>query len=319
MRKYNQLTQEQRYQIAGLFKANYTISGIALEVGVNKSTISREILRNKGPDGYNPKLAQKKYAHRKKNSYKHSRLTSEMEEIIKEKIELNWSPEQIYGYCKRRGIGMVSHETIYRYIREDRANGGNLHKHLRHSKKKRKKYGSKEKRGQIKNRVSIDERPEVVDQKTRIGDWEADLIIGKDQKGAIVTLVERVSKLAVATPVKSKNADEAERAIISALAPFAPFVLTITFDNGKEFASHEKIAELLNTKTYFAHPYSSWERGLNENTNGLIRQYLPKKTNFENISEREIQKIIGQLNLRPRRKLGFASPAEAFEKRCSRW
>ena len=319
MSKYKQLTLSQRYQIAGLLKAGYSIFEIAIEAGVDKSTISREIIRNRGPGGYNPKLAHKKYEHRKKSSYKNCRLTSEMKEIIKEKIELNWSPEQIYGYYKRKGIKMVSHETIYKYIRKDQINGGSLYKHLRHSKKRRKRRGSKENRGQIKNRISIDERPEVVNQKSRIGDWEVDLIIGKNQKGAIVTLVERVSMLAVAIPVKSKNADEVEKAIVSALVPFAPFVFTITFDNGKEFAAHEKIAELLNAKTYFAHPYSSWERGLNENTNGLIRQYLPKKTNFENISEREIQRIIGQLNLRPRKKLGFASPAEAFEKRPSRW
>ena len=214
---------------------------------------------------------------------------------------------------------MISHEIIYKYIKTDRKNGGSLYKHLRCAKKRRKKYGSKDKRGQIKNRVSIEERPEYVNNRERLGDWEADLIIGKDNKGVIVTLVERVTGLLLMDYVESKNADKVSDAIISLLASFACYVHTITFDNGKEFARHEKIAKALNAKMYFAHPYSSWERGTNENTNGLVRQYFPKKSNFEKISERGIAKVISSLNLRPRKRLGFASPAQAFAERSSRW
>ena len=320
MKKYKRLTQQERYQIYAFLEAGIAKAEIARKLDRDKSTISKEIHRNKGPNGkYWPERAHQKAEHRKRNSHKHTKLTFEMEETIKEKLEEKWSPEQITGYCKRKGIKMISYQIIYEYIKKDRANGGNLYKHLRCSKKRRKKYGSKDTRGHIKNRVSIEERSEYVNNRERIGDWEADLIIGKDHKGVIVTLVERVTGLLLMDTVESKNAEKVAEKINLLLAPFARHVHTITFDNGKEFAKHEKIAKALGAKMYFAHPYSSWERGTNENTNGLIRQYFPKKSNFENISKKGMAKVISNLNLRPRKRLGFAAPAEAFAERSSRW
>lgn len=319
MKQYKQLTIKERYQIKAFLEINLSRSEIARKLDRDKSAISREILRNNGPGRYDPELAQKRYENKKRNSTKYTALTPEMKETVVEKIKLDWSPEQIVGHCKKKGIKMACHQTIYTYIETDRISGGDLYKHLRHSKKRRKKRGSKDNRGQIKNRVSIEERPEIVNQKSRFGDWEGDLIIGKDHKGAIVTLTERFTKLTVLKRVHTKDAEEVKSAIINTLSAFAPCSHTLTLDNGKEFAKHEEIKEKLGIKVYFAHPYSSWERGLNENTNGLIRQYLPKKSIFENVSEEELQRIISQLNLRPRKSLGFASPAEAFANMMSRW
>ena len=187
-----------------------------------------------------------------------------------------------------------------------------MYKHLRRAnKKKRKKYGSgPDHRGTIKNRVSIEKRPKIVDDLARIGDWEADTIIGKDHKGAIVSLTERRSMTQLLKKVKSRNADEVTQAIIKMVKASNLPALTMTFDNGKEFSNHEKIAEVLNLDTYFAHPYSSFERGLNENQNGLVRQYIPKKTCFDKITHQQIKKIQDLLNIRPRKSLDFLSPKE---------
>lgn len=318
MKKYKQLTQQERYQVYSFLEAGLSKSEIARKLDRDKSTISKEIYRNKGPDGkYWPERANQKAAHRKKNSHKHTKLDFEMQEIIKDRLEEKWSPEQIAGYCKRKDIKMVSYQTIYDYIKEDRINGGELYKHLRHSKKIRKKHGDKDNRGQIKNRVSIEERHECVNKRERLGDWEGDLIIGSNHKGVIVTLVERLTGLLVMDYVENKDSVKVANKITSLLAPFNHHVHTITFDNGKEFAKHKDIGEALGSKIYFAHPYSSFERGTNENTNGLVRQYFPKKSSFENISERGIARVICNLNMRPRKRLGFASPAEAFAERAS--
>ncbi|MGZ4970570.1 MAG: IS30 family transposase, partial [Methylobacter sp.] len=205
------------------------------------------------------------------------------------------------------------HERIYQHIWTDKRNGGTLYQHLRHSHKKRKKrYGSKDKRGQIRNRISIDERPEIVAQKTRIGDWEIDTVIGKNHQGALVTIVDRVSKFTLIKKVASKHAEVVTEATVSLLQPYLDKTLTITADNGKEFAGHEKIKEQLNAVVYFAHPYSSWERGLNENTNGLIRHYFTKGSRFENITDDAVEAVMHKLNHRPRKTLNFKTPHEVF-------
>jgi IS30 family transposase len=253
-----------------------------------------------------------KATQRKKVAHKHKRFNEDMKKIIEEKIKENWSPEQINGYCKKHKINMVSHERIYLYVREDKVKGSELRKYLRHAKKRRKKYGTEERRGQIKDKRSIDERPKIVDQKIRFGDWEADTIIGHNHKGCILTLVERKTKITLIENVKNKKAATIKEAIVKQLTPLKNFCHTITFDNGKEFAMHKEVEKALEIKTYFAHPYSSYERGLNENTNGLIRQYIPKKTDFRNMPDFIFGNIIRKLNTRPRKTLGFASPIEAF-------
>jgi IS30 family transposase len=208
----------------------------------------------------------------------------------------------------------ISHERIYQFILADKENGGNLYKHLRHQHKKyRKRYGSPQRQGPIKNRVMIDARPEIVNEKKRLGDWEIDTIIGKQHKQAIVTLVERVSKKTLIGQVGNKKADFVKAQVIRLLNPVKPYVLSITADNGGEFSQHEQIAATLETHIYFAHPYHSWERGLNENTNGLIRQYIPKGKDFDELTDSDIIGIQEKLNNRPRKSLGYASPNEVFE------
>ena len=306
------LTLKERYQIVAFSEAGFNKSEIAKKIGKHKSTILRELKRNKSPSGYDPEKANEKAAKRKKVSHKSRKFNEEMKKFIEEKIKENWSPEQIKGYYKKHGINMVSHTKIYQYIEEDKAIGGKLYKYLRHAKKKRKKYGTEERRGQIKDKRSIDQRPIIVDQKSRFGDWEADTVTGNNHKGYIVTFVERKTKITLIQNVKNKRAETVKKAIIKKLTPFKSFCHTITFDNGKEFAMHKEIEKALEVKVYFAHPYSSYERGLNENTNGLIRQYIPKKTDFRNLPDFVFEDIVRKLNTRPRKTLDFASPVEVF-------
>lgn len=316
---YTQLTQDQRYHISGLLKAGNAQNNIAKEVGVDKSTISRELRRNRGERGYRPKQAEELSMNRRISAAKHISFTAEVKKAVIEKIKLDWSPEQISGYFKKESLFEISHERIYQFLLEDKKTGGDLHKHLRHSGKKRKKrYGSKDRRGQIKNRVSIDERPAVVDKKSRLGDWEGDTIIGKQQQKAIVTLVESLSKKTLIGRVATKHSDVVSDIIIDLLSPVKKITRTITFDNGKEFSDHEAMAKALKTNIYFAHPYSSWERGLNENTNGLIRQYIKKGSSFDDITQEKITWIQDRLNNRPRKSLGYYTPNEVFDRAVSR-
>jgi IS30 family transposase len=311
---YEQLTQDQRYHISALLNVGKFQNDIAHKIGVHKSTISREIKRNSGGRGYRPKQAQEKALFRRENSEKHVKLTDELRSIITGKIKEDWSPDQISGYLKKEKTSDISHERIYQFILEDKQSGGTLYTHLRHSGKKRKKrYGTKDRRGQIKNRVSIDERPKIVEKKRRIGDWEGDTIIGKQQQKAIVTLVDRASKFTLIGRVATKHADVVSKIIVNLLSPLQDISHTLTLDNGKEFSAHEKFSEKLSVKTYFAHPYSSWERGLNENTNGLIRQYIKKGSSFDDISRKNITAIQNRLNDRPRKILAYSTPREVFE------
>ena len=312
---YRQLTSEKRYGLKAYMQAGFSMSQIAKELMVHKTTLYREINRNTGRRGYRPKQANMKALERRYCSRKKSRLTTDLIVRIVYLLRLDLSPEQVSGYLKEHHNINISHETIYQYVLTDKANGGNLYKHLRHSSKKRKKrYGSNEKRGQIPGRVSIDKRPEVVDLKKRIGDWETDTVIGKNHKGALVTAVERKSKFTCIRYVTNKRADLVANALIDMLSPFQDKVHTITTDNGKEFAQHIKISNVLEADVYFAHPYHSWERGLNENTNGLIRQYFPKNYSFDNITNDDVMFVQNRLNMRPRKSLNYKTPLEEFLK-----
>ncbi len=286
MSQYKQLTEAQRYQIQVLKKVETSQVEIALIVDVSAPTISRELKRNTGRRGYRPKQAHNKALKRRGDAIKAIKMTLPLVDLIESKIRLDWSPEQVSGWLEEERTIKISHERIYQHIWTDKCQGGELYKHLRQSNKKRKKrYGSKDKRGQIRNRISIDERPEEVEAKTRIGDWEIDTVIGKNHQGALVTIVDRVSKYTLIKRVASKHADVVTEATITLLAPYLDKTLTITADNGKEFAGHETLAKQLEASVYFAHPYSSWERGLNENTNGLIRQYFTKGSSFEQYNQ----------------------------------
>jgi len=310
---YKQLTQEKRYGLKAYMQAGFSIPQISKELMVHKTTLYREVARNTGRRGYRPKQANTRALERRYCSRKTSRLTTDVIARIVYLLRLDLSPEQISGYLKKEHHIHISHETIYQYVLTDKSNGGNLYKHLRHSsKKRRKRYGSHDKRGQIPNRVIIDKRPKIVDSKERTGDWEADTVIGKNHKGALVTVVERKTKFTCIRYVPNKSADLVAKALIDMLRPYREQVLTITKDNGKEFAYHEKVSRALNAQIYFAHPYHSWERGLNENTNGLIRQYFPKNYSFINITNDDVLKVQNRLNMRPRKSLNFKTPLEEF-------
>ena len=284
---YAQLTQEQRYQISALLKTEHSQNEIANVLGVHKSTISREVRRNCGKRGYRPKQAHRFALKRRRNAVQ-ERIPAESWAWIDDKLRQDWSPEQVSGWLKTHTDTAVSHEWIYQHIYMDKRSGGDLHKHLRCQKKRRKRIGDYDRRGKIPNQVSIEERPEIVEQRERLGDWEADTIIGARKQGAIVTLVERKSRFTLLKQVARRTAVAVEDAILDLLVPYQADTHTITFDNGKEFANHQSIAEKLQAQMYFAHPYSSWERGSNENTNGLIRQYLPKGSDFSTITDDQV-------------------------------
>jgi transposase, IS30 family len=310
---YRQLARGQRYQIYALKKAGHNQSQIATNVGCHKSTISRELHRNCGDKGYRPYQADELAYDRQCEAYR-SRIAWETWQEVERLLRQDWSPEQIAGRFKLEKRATVSHECIYLYVYAEKRRGGTLHQHLRSQKKQRKRYSGYIRRGQIPNRISIDKRPKIVARKGRFGDWEADTIVGARHKGGILSVVERKSKLTRLRKLATKAAAEMKDNTIELLTPLAAKVHTITVDNGKEFCDHELIAEGLQALVYFAHPYASWERGLNENTNGLIRQYFPKKYDFTKITSAELQDVAALLNNRPRKTLGYRTPNEVFFK-----
>jgi len=316
---YHHLTYEQRCQLYTLKKRGDSPSIIAKELSVHRSTVYRELERNSGRRGYRFKQAQEKSSTRRSEASSHPyKMTQQTIAIIEEKLNLQWSPEQISGWLKKQEYSnTVSYETIYQYIWDDKKKGGVLYKHLRHNGKKYNKRGSgKAGRGCIPNRVDIEERPEIVEKKCRLGDWELDTIIGKGHKGAIVSIVDRASKLTKLIKASGKTAKEVEQAILSKLIPIQDFVLTLTADNGKEFARHQQISEALNSDFFFAKPYHSWERGLNEHTNGLVRQYFPKSMSFDEVTQVQLDEVEILLNNRPRKVLQYLTPIEVFNQLC---
>jgi len=315
-KNYTHISVEQRIKIEALLKAGHKVSFIAKQLGIHCSSIYRELKRNQTKTGkYNAAFAQE-LSEEQKERFSHNRsFTFSMEKFIIEKLSKEqWSPEQIWGYCKENNIDMVSHESIYKFVYQDKDKGGMLYKNLRvASKKYRKRYGrGKNKRCIIKDKISIDERPEYINNKQSAGHWEIDTIVGKDNKGAIVTIAERATAFVLIAKLNGKNAQELAEAVVKLMMPFKELVLSITSDNGTEFAMHKYISKKLGTLFYFAHPYSSWERGLNEYTNRLIRQYIPKKTNFNTIDHFYINEITMRLNRRPRKKLNYNTPGKIF-------
>ncbi|HET9435125.1 MAG TPA: IS30 family transposase [Chitinophagaceae bacterium] len=310
-RHYKQLTYAERCQIEILKSNSTTDAQIAKVLGKSRSTICREIKRNSCSGKYKAQSADIFSKKRKFRTPKKMRgaLLAKIEGHLKDQ---QWSPSQIAGRLKREGI-RISHETIYQHVSKDKKNGGLLYKHLRRSGKK---YNKRSKgsagRGCIPNRVDISLRPMIVEEKSRLGDWETDTIIGADHDGAIVSIVDRTSKLTKLAKVERKTALEVEQAILFKLSPLSDFVHTITSDNGKEFANHQAIAHALGATFYFAHPYHSWERGLNEHTNGLVRQYISKGERLSSISQEQLDEIESLLNHRPRASLNFNTPLEIF-------
>ena len=251
---------------------------------------------------------------RHQNKAKSVKMTPEIKYIIDVCLQCYWSPEQIAGRLKSMKIISLHHETIYQYILTDKRQGGQLFTYLRHQNKTyRKRYGSAHNRTGIPNRRDIDQRPAEANNRTRVGHWEADTIIGNQHQGAIVTLDERKTKLRLAAPLPRRKAVYTTDAINALLNPIKDFVKTITFDNGKEFTQHQKIARTIDCETFFAKPYHSWERGQNENANGLLRQFFPKKMKLNNVSMKQVVLAVDRLNSRPRKCLNFKTPYEAFQ------
>jgi transposase, IS30 family len=309
---YTQLTREQRYRIYALRKAAHNRTEIAPILGVHKSTVGRELSRNSGQRGYRPKQAEGLARARQQAGHR-PRITPEAWRLTESLVRREWSPEQVSGRLKLEGRPAPSHERIYQHIYADKRAGGTLHLHLRCRKRRRKRHGSYDRRGQLRGRVSITERPQVVERKGRVGDWEADTIIGRHHQGAIVSVVERKSKLTRLAKVERNTAGAVGRELTAQLKSLA--VKTITSDNGREFALHQQVARQLSADFYFAHPYASWERGLNENTNGLVGQYFPKRADFSKITDKQINRVVERLNNRPRKTLGYQTPNEVFFKR----
>lgn len=312
---YHHLDRDQRCQLYALKERGDALTTIAQALGVHRSSVSRELRRNTGKRGYRYKQANEKAQQRRGAACQaKKKLTPTMVTIIEEKLRLQWSPVQISGWLKKNGYTKaVSHETIYQHIWQDKLNGGSLYRELRHHGKK---YNKRSKgtagRGCIPNRIDIKERPLIVEEKSRLGDWELDTIIGAGQSGAIVSMVERTSKLTKLAKVSRKTAEETESALVEKLNPVREFVCTLTADNGKEFANHQKVGSALDADFYFATPYHSWERGLNEHTNGLVRQYFPKSKRFDQVSNDALEKVEVLLNNRPRKILNFSTPLEIF-------
>jgi transposase, IS30 family len=308
------LTREQRYQIEAYLKAGKSKEFIATQLSVHKSTLYREIKRNSTLGGYYIAPFAQVYCNDRKERLKRIRtFDPTKEKLIREFIEQEqWSPEQIVGYCRKNNIPMVSHERIYQHIRQDKQNGGELYKHLRHRLKHRKRPVG-DNRFSIKNRVSIDQRPQIINQKQRFGDWEIDTIFGKEGKGTIVTIVERkIGFLMMRKLPLGKNALSLADNVIAILRPYKKMIHSLTSDNGTEFAEHKKISKALGADFYFAHPYASWERGINEYTNKLIRQYIPKSMDLKVVEQSYITQIQHKINRRPRKNLNFDSPKKLF-------
>lgn len=311
---YQHLTQSERCQIQALKKSGLSQSAIARELGRSHTTIGRELKRNSGKRGYRYKQADTKAVERRRNASSVPRkMTADLWCEVVELLEAGWSPDQIAGRYRRDERVMAGREWIYRYIRADRKAGGSLYKHLRRRGKKPNWRGGRHAgRGSIPGRVDISERPAVVEEKSRVGDWEVDTIVGARHSGALASAVDRASKMTRLGRVDRKTAEEVEAALERRLEQDRDKVLTITADNGKEFAGHSRLSKALDAAFYFARPYHSWERGLNEHTNGLVRQYFPKGTDFRAVTDAEVQVVEDLLNARPRKALGYRTPLEVF-------
>jgi transposase, IS30 family len=310
---YRHLIQEERYQISALKDAGWSPRAIAAKLGRGASTISRELNRNRVVGPYHPQVAGLLAAARSQRSAANARrVPTAAWQFAREKLTETWSPQQIAGHQRAEHLPQLSHETIYQRIYQDKRAGGHLHLALRIHKQRRKRRGVRERRGAIPNQVLIDQRPGIVANRERYGDWEADLVVGARHSQALVTINERKSRYALLKRVASKQAPIVRKAIVKKLKPFARLAHTLTTDNGKEFAQHERIAADLKLNYYFAHPHAAWERSANENLNGLVRQFFPKHRKLEEVTDDEIALAQHRLNHRPRKCLGYKTPHQVF-------
>lgn len=316
-KKGSHLTYEERCHIQAYLKSGKSKRKIARLLGCSHTAVIKEINRNQGRRGYRQKQAHElQVSRRRKASSTPKKMTPDVVAYIKHNLQINqWSPVQIAGRLETEKAIKISHESIYKLIWQDKRNGGDLYKNLRHKAKKYNKRGGKSAgRGLIPNRKDISDRPAIVEKKERFGDFELDTIVGAGHKGAIVSIVDRASKYAYLELIQQATSENVEKALCHSLYLLSKksLVQTMTSDNGKEFSRHEAIVETLGGEFYFAKPYHSWERGLNEHTNGLVRQYFPKGTDFTILTQEEVVVVQNKLNNRPRKCLNFQTPAEVF-------
>lgn len=315
--RYRQLTPEERYTLATLRRQQPlpSCAEIARTMGRHRSTIARELRRNRSPhdNGYRAGRAQEMTNARRSCSRRNSRFTAADWKLICRLLRADLSPEQVSGRLRRDGRLHVSHETIYRYIWRDKRCGGQLYRRLRQRPKYRKRYGTREKRGRLAGKRHISERPAAVEQRKQIGHWEIDTVAGKGSKHCVVTLVERASGYVLIGKLANHTVASLNRRAIALIQRSPEPFWSITADNGTEFHGYQRIEKATNVPFYFATAYHSWERGTNENTNGLLRQYLPKRQSMKTLTQAKCDAIASVLNNRPRKRLGFMTPTERLE------
>ena len=312
--EYTQITSEERVIIALMRWQGYSNADIARLLGRHRSSIGREIARNCCNDGaYRAVKAESRTRTRRSSSRRNFRIAAPQYAEITRLLRKNWSPEQIAGYLKRRQRFQISHETIYRYVWWDRAHGGSLHRHLRQAdKQRRKRYNAYDSRGRLPGKRHISERPRRVELRSEIGHWEIDTVMGDGDQHCVLTLVERATGFALIGKCADRTARSINRRLRKLIAPHLDCIKTITADNGTEFHSYKDIERATGIRFYFATPHHSWERGSNENFNGLLRQYLPKRTSMASVSQRKCEDIADKLNHRPRKRYDYETPAERF-------
>lgn len=326
MKKYNQLSLEQRYQIQALLIANETYTSIAAIVGVHKSTISRELSRNvpkrgTGANEYSAEKAWKKTQVRHETKPKHHHFTQEMKDQIVVWMQIErLSPELMRAKAREQNMEMVSHETIYAWIwemkksnrKEDRKYKA-LYRYLKHGKRRQKRGRIRDSRGIIPERTSIEKRPKIVEKRKRVGDYEVDLMMGKGHKSAILVMTDRATLKTKMRKIQGKDSKIIARKIVHAMRTKKIPVKSFTFDNDMAFADHMHIRRQLKIKTYFTHPYTSQEKGTVENRIGVIRMFYPKKTDFNLISEGDVRRVENYINNRPVRKFNYRTPNQQYE------
>ena len=310
-----QITLEERYAIMALKKRRYSIRAIAVELRRSPSTISRELRRNLSTQArYSPDKAHSYAVARRRRSRRNTHFSEDEWMLVEHLLSLDWSPEQVSGWLKLHGVLSISHETIYLHVWHDKQCGGELWRHLRQAtKKRRKRYGAHDSRGRLAGKRHISERPAEVEARQVAGHWEIDSIMGNDHgRHSALTVVERKTGYLQLGKLVRHCAAEASAKTIELIERQPARFRTITADNGTEFHSYKLIEQATGVPFYFATPHHSWERGTNENTNGLIRQYLPKRTSMAHVSQADLDAIAAKLNARPRKRLGFRTPEECY-------
>ena len=312
--RYRQITFEERYTLGLLRRRGLSPAAIARVLGRHRSTILREVRRNRATsDGtYRPQLADWYARGRRSRSRRNRRFPAADLALVRRFLEQQWSPEQVAGYLRRHRLLRISHETIYRYIWADKRHGGDLYTHLRGAQKqRRKRYRSYDSRGRVAGKRPITDRPAAVETRAQVGHWEADTVLGPGRP-CILSMVERKTGYVVIGKLRARTTAEVNRRATQLIRRQPRPVRTITADNGTEFHRYAAIEEKTQARFYFATPHHAWERGTNENTNGLIRQYLPKRQSMANLTQLACNRIAAKLNSRPRKRLGYRTPEECY-------